>query len=143
LLVTDKVDDKGRPTGEQGFEIKYLPDKTQEYTVREVVLLGSVSAKPTLENGWNLTALDASADPKIPETINALVGAAKLGISPTASTRAKVGATTRPSGSLAPGLYRVVYDSSGQISRIAGPIAFDSSPASFLPVPPAISAPSN
>ena len=58
--------------------IIWLPDPEKEYVAREVVLLGSVEESITLNNGWQLAAFGAKADSKIPETITALTGVAKL-----------------------------------------------------------------
>ena len=85
-------------------QVIYLPDLSEEYVIEPKVRLGSVEVKATLEDGWQLTSLGASADPQIAETIDAvsgLIGAAsKVGVAPPA------GPSTFP---LAPGLYRLRY----------------------------------
>lgn len=55
-----------------------LPDKSEEYAINmSSGLWGSASAKPTLQDGWNLTALDASADSKTSDTLNAFAAVLK------------------------------------------------------------------
>jgi hypothetical protein len=63
-------DDKGNCT----TKIQYLPDYRQEYVMIPHYRLGTVSFKPTLSDGWNLTAIDAAVDTKIPDTITAMTG---------------------------------------------------------------------
>ena len=59
-------------------KVIWLPDPQQEVEIRTWWFgIGTVSEKPTLTDGWNLTALDSSIDTKFPETITALAGAAK------------------------------------------------------------------
>ena len=64
--------------------------------------------KPTLENGWNLTAFDSTVDTKIPETINALAGMMEKAGAIAAPVPAKAGA--RPVNNFGPGLYRLTFD---------------------------------
>ena len=52
-----------------------FPDKSQEYVLRSTVGIGAVEMSATLEGGWNLTAMGATIDSKVPETITALTGA--------------------------------------------------------------------
>jgi hypothetical protein len=74
--------------------------------------------KPTLNDGWNLTGLDTTIDQKIPETITALVGAAKLGVAPGARAR-------NFSGAITPGLYRLVIgEEPDSLPRLIGPVRF-------------------
>jgi len=68
-------DDKGRciPT------IVYLPDPRQQVIMQVSPLdgwfgIGSASMKPTLQDGWNLTALESTVDTKVPETLTAIGG---------------------------------------------------------------------
>jgi hypothetical protein len=120
ILVSQTKDDKGNFTG-NSISVIYLPDPGQEYVIREEVLLGSISMKPNLTDGWNLVGLETTADSKIPETITALVGAAKLGVAP--------GARQVPGRdideSIKPGLYKLVLpaQTDGQPTSI-GPVSF-------------------
>ena len=57
--------------------ILYLPNKNEEYVIRVKSGIGSVDAKFTLENGWNLTGLNEVRDSKTPEMITALTGSLK------------------------------------------------------------------
>jgi hypothetical protein len=82
-----------------------LPDKTQEYVLRNTVGIGAVEASATLDGGWNLTALGASVDSKVPDMITALSG-----ILPSPGTRLST-------GSLKLGLYRIVFDR-GKVSQL-------------------------
>ncbi|MGH7779263.1 MAG: hypothetical protein ACREQR_05510 [Candidatus Binataceae bacterium] len=83
-------------------EIEYLPDYGQEYVMVPHYWLGSVAMKPTLTDGWNLTAFDSTVDTKIPDTITALAGLAKS-IAPSGTVSAAAS-----TGGLAPGLYPIV-----------------------------------
>jgi len=99
LLVT--LSDKGcTPT----FE--YLPDYSQEYILNPHYWLGSLSLKPTLKDGWNLTAFDSTVDTKIPETINALAGVMKNVADMAKMLMLSEGETA----SIGPGLYSMTFD---------------------------------
>ena len=119
ILVSEKEDDKGKVTG-NNISVIYLPDPTQEYVLRSETWIGTVTMKPTLADGWNLVALESTVDPKFAETINALVGAAKLGVAP--------GAKVAPGKDVTaprPGLYKLVLPkNSGDMPTIVGPITF-------------------
>lgn len=120
ILVSQTKDDKGSPTG-NSISVVYLPDPTQEYVIRVDAGFGSVSMKPTLTDGWNLVGLDTTIDTKIPETITALVGAAKLGVAP--------GAKQVPGHdveeTIKPGLYKLVLPTQpAGLPAIVGPITF-------------------
>ncbi len=56
------------------FKIVWMPDKSEEYIIQAKPGLGSVSFNPTLENGWNLTGLNATVDTKTAEILTALPG---------------------------------------------------------------------
>ena len=47
-------------------QLVYLPDKTQEYVVKQRPGIGSSDLSVTLEGGWNLTALGHKLDTKVP-----------------------------------------------------------------------------
>lgn len=85
-------------------QVVYLPDLSEEYVIEPKVRLGSVEVKATLEQGWQLTSLGASADPRVPETIDAV--ASLLGAASSTGVAPRPGGGTFP---LAPGLYRLLY----------------------------------
>lgn len=117
LLVSQVLAADKTPTGAVQTQIVYLPNHQEEYVIRERAWLGSVSMKPTLADGWNLTALEAPVDTKIPETITALVGAAQSA----ASGGVKSAATAN--GDVAPGLYKLVFPRDGPgIPELHGPV---------------------
>lgn len=98
--------------GAQGYcqtTVKWLPDYSREYEIEPHYWLGTVSLKPTLSDGWNLTALDSSVDTKIPEMVTAMTGvltaATKAGGLPAAPPT--TGAASEKVIS-SPGLYRLV-----------------------------------
>jgi hypothetical protein len=98
--------------GAQGYcetTIKWLPDYNREYEIEPHYWLGTVSLKPTLSDGWNLTALDSSVDTKIPEMVNAMAGvlstATKAAGLPSAPS---VGVATDERVVFGPGFYRLV-----------------------------------
>ena len=98
LLVT--LSDKGCTPS-----IIQLPDYSQEYILHPYYWLGSLTFKPTLTDGWNLTAFDSTVDTKIPDTINSLVGLMK--------TAAEIAKGARPGAGtpadIAPGLYSMTF----------------------------------
>lgn len=85
-------------------EIVYLPDLSEEYVVEPKVRLGSVDVKLTLEQGWQLTSLGASADPEVADTIEAV--ASLLGAASAAAIAPREPSAAFP---LPPGLYRLTY----------------------------------
>jgi hypothetical protein len=60
--------------------IVYLPDLAEPWRFRVRPGLGSVKGSASLTDGWNLASFGYDADSRIPETINALTGAAKLAV---------------------------------------------------------------
>jgi hypothetical protein len=71
-----------RGVTEEGCEAKlvYLPDLDEEWLIRARPGLGSVKGSATLSDGWQLTSFGYDTDSRIPETIDAVVGAAKLAL---------------------------------------------------------------
>ncbi|HTO08714.1 MAG TPA: hypothetical protein VMR86_16830 [Myxococcota bacterium] len=61
-------------------EIVYLPDKNEEWVAIPHRGLGTAKSTVDLQDGWNLTSLNSETDSKVPETIEALTGVAKLAI---------------------------------------------------------------
>ena len=99
LLVT--LSDKGCTA-----TFEYLPDYSQEYILHPHCWLGSLSLKPTLKDGWNLTAFDSTVDTKIPETINAFAGVMKNVADMAKMLMLSEGETA----SFGPGLYSMTFD---------------------------------
>ncbi len=95
LLVSQSKDDGLQAT------IVYLPKMNEPYLVSVSAGLGSVDAKLTLENGWNLTQFGATADSKSDALITAMSGLLTAG--------AKSKLTTKPQ-ELVPGLYAIQFN---------------------------------
>lgn len=109
LLVT--LSDKGCTPA-----IQYLPDYSQEYILHPYYWLGSLSFKPTLEHGWNLTAFDSAVDTKIPDTINSLAGIMKNAAEIAAIKGGQEGGS---SANFGPGLYSMTFDNkTGLLTKI-------------------------
>jgi hypothetical protein len=82
------------------YSVIWMPDLSQEYVIQVKSGLGSVTFNPTLENGWNLTGLNATADSKTAELLTALTGFVPKALSSAAGVKpAKV----------TPGMYRLVF----------------------------------
>lgn len=104
------VNDKGQCIP----SITYLPDTSQDYVIIPHAGFGSVAMKPTLKDGWNLTAFDGSVDTKVAETLNAVGGLlGKIAPGGLVTKADKEG--PKPMG---PGLYRFVFDSGGGITDV-------------------------
>lgn len=123
-LISDLPDQNGLPfwrpavyfwigkdkNGNCTATVQYLPDPTQKYLIIPHYGLGSLSFKPTLKDGWNLTSFDSTVDTKIPETLKtipSLIQSGKKAISPLffekpAAPKNQVKILTLP-----PGLYRL------------------------------------
>ena len=132
-------------TPEYMLKLVYLPDKTKPMAMSvRTGLFGTASMKPGLQDGWMLTSLDASADSKTAETLTAIAsivssaataGAGGAKSAAGAGGGGKITTTTTkfdekgrreeekvtekiPDFSnqiLKPGLYKFVYDASGQL----------------------------
>ena len=104
--AADTTDGGSKSGGAQAtrlqFSIVWLPDYKQEYIVQSRPGFGSVTFKPTLADGWNLTGMEASMDSKTAEILTALAG-----LLPKATGRAK------PTGGPCPGLYRLERNTEG------------------------------
>jgi hypothetical protein len=111
LLISDASNDSGDSAraSEKGpnasankvqFSIVWMPDLSQEYIIQAKPGLGSVSFNPTLENGWNLTGLNATADSKAAELLTALAGFIPKTLMGATSSRAPAGK---------PGMYRLLF----------------------------------
>ena len=53
-------------------ELKYMPDFSEEYSIRARSGIGTNTTNITLADGWNLTQVDQALDSNVPETISAL-----------------------------------------------------------------------
>lgn len=99
LLISKTIPpkkDNAQPPPEFSSQIIYLPDPSQRYSVKIHSGWGAVDGSVKLINGWMLDSLGAKSDSKMPETITALTGVAKL---------AAAGADSKPEG-----LYRIRID---------------------------------
>jgi hypothetical protein len=118
-------------TQQYGIKLIYLPDLSHPMALRASTgLFGASSMKPTLQDGWMLTALDATSDSKTAETITAVaslvsaVGGLGGGSAAAGGAKAATSRTLALDGSelppvLPPGLYELVYDShTGKLSDI-------------------------
>ena len=94
-------------------KIMYLPDSSEEYVMTPTGGFGSVTFKPTLTDGWNLTALDTNIDSKASDVLGVLTK--MLGM-PSKEPKAQGKPTEVP---IYPGLYRMVMD------RATGAIKLD------------------
>jgi hypothetical protein len=97
--------------------VVYLPDPQQEFIMRiapfdGAIGIGTVSMKPTLQDGWNLTGLESSVDTKVPETLTAIAGLAKtaMGFEVAVAGRARTELRDRTGQRLSAGLYRIGLD---------------------------------
>lgn len=87
------------------FSIVWLPDYKEEYVVQGHPGFGSVTFKPTLADGWNLTGMEAGADSKTVDVLTALAG-----VLPKASALVL---PSGPKGGPCPGLYRLEKNDKG------------------------------
>jgi hypothetical protein len=91
---------KGSSTETLQYAVVWMPDLSQEYVIQVKSGLGSVTFNPTLENGWNLTGLNATTDSKTAELLTALTGLVPKTLTSAAGLKpAKV----------VPGMYRLVF----------------------------------
>jgi hypothetical protein len=103
LLVTTNKD------GAKSTSVVWLPDRSQEYYVKQNKGWGVSNLSVKLESGWNLIELGHVADSKGPETLNAL-----------GSLAANVGGLAGLVASLPldAGLYEVLFDGNGKVSGL-------------------------
>lgn len=110
-------------TMQYGIKLIYLPDFEHPMSISESPgLFGSSTMKPALQDGWMLTSLEASADIKVAETLNA-IGSIVSGIKgggATASSLTKQLTCEEPPKLpvLPPGLYEFMYDREGKFHRL-------------------------
>ena len=84
----------------------YLPNMKEEFVITPTGGFGSITFKPTLSDGWNLTALEATVDSKTSAT-DFLGAIAKM-----------PGLTKdlREGPSMKPGIYKIIFDNDGNVS---------------------------
>jgi len=108
-------------TGKVYMQIVWLPDKSENYAIEIRSGLGTIDSSFQLKDGWQLTQFGGKIDTKIPETIAAVSSLLQAA----AGVPAKVMMGERrlaPAETIKPGLYRLEFDKSGMVTRIAGPI---------------------
>jgi hypothetical protein len=111
LLITNEEGKTGLIS-----KIIYLPNKNEEYAIKVRGGMGSIDAKFTLENGWNLTEYGETKDSKTAEIVTALAGVLR-DVKGLRSTPAK--------DEIGPGLYKLVFDDkTGLISGLEPVIQF-------------------
>jgi hypothetical protein len=123
-------------TKQYGVKLIYLPDYEHPMVLRQRAGFGSTTLKPTLQNGWMLTALDSSADSKTAETlasIGTILSATHGGGSGgTGGSKDKSGGAPEvkgappPAKALPPGLYRLVVTPKGLVVDVCQVARFDS-----------------
>lgn len=134
----------GGSTPQYVAKLIYLPDLSRPMAMAQSAGIGTAEMKPALQDGWMLTSLDATADSKVSESLQAIgsiVGSALGASSGTKAAGAAKSALTAPSGGpkkgalpqlppdlssyygqtngiLRPGLYRFVYATNGVLTGI-------------------------
>jgi hypothetical protein len=70
--------DGARPRGDLfKVSLQYLPDFSEQQAVSVRTGLGAAKVKLTLEQGWNLTAVDVDCDSKVSDNLNAVANLLK------------------------------------------------------------------
>jgi hypothetical protein len=88
----DGADTDGLPPSSKYVEMTlvYLPDFSEEYSIRVTPGLGTANATIELEDGWKFTGLvDASFDTKFSENVKAIAGAIPARATASEATRDK------------------------------------------------------
>ncbi|HYK02249.1 MAG TPA: hypothetical protein VE974_10865 [Thermoanaerobaculia bacterium] len=118
------------------LKLIYLPDLEHPMSIRIRAGLGTAQMKPTLQDGWMLTGLDASADAKTAEILTSIAGI--IGAIKGGGGDAGGGAPGGGPGQerdcelcysptvLRPGLYKFVYDDKGMLTDLVPVRLFDS-----------------
>jgi hypothetical protein len=140
----------GGSTPQYIIRLVYLPDMSKPMAMSEHTgLFGTAEMKPSLQDGWMLTSLDATADSKTAETLTAIASLVSAAASPlTGATQAAATAAkgmAKPGGNpkgqgnnqpqdlrnffdvngsiLRPGLYKFTYDADGNLTGL-DPVVF-------------------
>jgi len=92
-------------------KILYLPDTSTTWVIRPRAGIGEIAFKPTLTDGWNLTAFDAEVDTKVAETLGAIgtlieKAGGVVALGPGGATR------------VGPGLYALRFDAAGDLDGV-------------------------
>jgi hypothetical protein len=113
----------------------YLPDYSKPMAVSETTGIGTVNLAANLQDGWQLTSLQGSADSKVAETLTALaslVSAATGAATGTGAAKPSIKAPggpgappPAPESALAPGLYAFDYGPDGALNGLCLMTAFD------------------
>jgi len=74
---------------------------SQENIIQAKSWIGSVTFNPTLENGWNLTGLNATADSKTAELLTSVAGFIPKSLLSTGGAEP---------GQIKPGMYRLLFE---------------------------------
>ena len=141
----------GMMTKQYGIKLIYLPDLSHPMAITESTgLFGTATMKPTLQDGWMLTELDAETDSKTAETLAAvgsLLGGGSSGSDASGSSGAASAAklammhafmnegmapesakqlVQSPTGPpvLKPGLYELHYNQKGMLDGISAVACF-------------------
>lgn len=101
-------------------QVIYLPDFSRGYAVTTSAGLGSVSFKPTLQNGWMLAGFDSKVQSETAQNLSALTGAlaeaAKFGNRQMLATETgREGEKQAGKEAMGPGLYRFNYGPDGKL----------------------------
>lgn len=115
LVTAVKKDEPGEVAhGYVSIEMVTLPDYSEEYSIHIRSGLGTNDTSITLEDGWNLTAVNAKLDSQFDENVKAIAELAKVPLggleSTTVSERSKAdpGPMTVPAYDVPLGLYEAV-----------------------------------
>ena len=122
------------------LKLIYLPDMSKTMAINLVPgIFGTSSLQPTLQDGWMLTSMQASADntkamDDLTTLATALIGGGKSAATKTATGAAKaanIGKKKAPGAEnpdvLPPGLYEFQYDAQGRLIGLCGVSRFSSS----------------
>ena len=135
----------GGSTPQYVIKLVYLPDMRHPMAMTQSAGIGTAEMKPELQDGWMLTTLDATADAKVAESLQAIgsmvgsafgagtgtkaAGAAASNLPAPGGGPGGARPTRMPSdlssyydalkGVLRPGLYRFDYDANGTLTGIS------------------------
>lgn len=150
----------GGSTPQYVIKLVYLPDMRHPMAMTQSAGIGTAEMKPELQDGWMLTTLDATADAKVAESLQAIgsmVGSAFGASTGTKAAGAAASNLAAPGGGpggakptqmppdltsyydslkgiLRPGLYRFDYDASGALTGIS-PVEFFTGNGTVKPGP--------
>ena len=71
------IEPRNPPDEMVNIELKYMPDFSEEYSVRVIPGIGTATVGIKLEDGWNLTEITQDLDTKLPENIEAIANLTK------------------------------------------------------------------